>query len=74
MSTYDLRYPLVGEPTGLVEQQRPVYIGHHFALVYAEDPLMPSAGLGFGLAELRFIAGYRQQSQSRENGCQNQLI
>jgi len=70
---YQLRYPFIGELTGLVKEQCSIYVRHQLRLIDAEDTLVPSTAFGGGLAELLAGAAQRQENQNAKNNSQNHL-
>ena len=49
---HELRYPLIGEFAGFIEQQSLIYIGHHFLLIDSGNSIMPSTAFCSSLAGL----------------------
>jgi hypothetical protein len=70
---YKLRYPFIGELTGLVKEQYSIYVRHQLRLIDAKDTLVPSTAFGSGLSELFRGTTQRQKSQNTKNNSQNHL-
>jgi hypothetical protein len=66
---HELRYPFVSELAGLIDQQKRIYVRHHFLLFDSGNSIMPSTAFSGGFAGLAGVTaeGYEYQSKQSNN-------